>query len=130
MSMNNINISNIEDFLYGIVMGTVSDNVYIGTLPDTLDATWEDACLIDVGNPIDDYDAFGNGVVLIWLYARPIGGGVKNSAKMAQMEEQLNEAIKNATSGHYAISRRQTYTDYDAERKWHCNIITLNIVIV
>lgn len=129
MDRNLLNISNIETYLYSIIQGKVSDNTYVGTLPATIEKEWGDLCLIDCGSAIADLDALGGGVVLIWLYAKPTGG-VKNVGVLQIMEELLNDAIQNACHPHYKINRRNTYTDYDADRDLHCNIVELNIVIV
>jgi hypothetical protein len=75
-------------------------------------------------------DAYGQGVVLIWLYARPRSNGTKNVATMSKLEENLNFVIKNASNKDYSISRGVTYSDYDSTRQWHCNIVELNILIV
>ena len=130
MDKNNLNISNIEMFLYARIKDKISANTYVGTFPDTIDSTWEDMCLIDCGSAIAGLDALGGGVVLIWLYAKPLLDGSKNVGKMQELEEKLNKMIKDTFHNNYRINRRNTYTDYDNERKWHCNIVELNIVIV
>lgn len=130
MVKKSINVSEIETYLHSIIDNVVSANTYAGTLPDTIQSSWNDMCLIDVGNNISDFDAYGYGIVHILLYARPLQTGAKNVAVMSQLEERLNEVISNASHPNYAISRRTTYTDYDATRKWHCNIIALNLTIV
>lgn len=130
MVKNSINVSEIETYLHSIIDNVVSNNTYAGTLPDTIQSSWDDMCLIDVGNAISDLDAYGKGNVLIFLYARPLLSGAKNVALMSQLEERLNEVVKNARHEHYMLNRRETYTDYDATRKWHCNIIALNLLIV
>ena len=130
MDSDNLNISNIETYLHSIMNGMVSENTYAGTLPDTMKADWNDMCLIDCGNQIKDMDAYGQGTVLIWLYARPRSNGTKNVATMSQLEENLNYVIKNASNSEYVITRGHTYTDYDNVRQWHCNIVELNILIV
>ena len=129
MDRNNLNISNIEMFLYSIFKNAVSNNTYVGTFPDTIQSSWQDMCLIDCGSAIADLDALGGGVVLIWLYAKPLSDGSKNVGKMQELEEKLNLAISNSFDKNYRINRRNTYTDYDSDRKWHCNIVELNIVI-
>ena len=130
MNKNIVNISQIETYLNSIIDNMVSDHTYVGTLPDTIKADWQDMCLIDCGGAIGDMDAYGSGVVLVWLYARPLVSGAKNVARMAAMESKLNEVIAGATSRTYQINRRNTYTDYDTERKWHCNIVELNLRIL
>lgn len=130
MNKNNLNISNIEVFLYSIIKDNVSANTYASTFPDTINSSWDDMCLIDCSSAITDLDALGGGVILIWLYAKPLANGSKNVAKMQELEQRLNSVIENTYDKNYQIKRRNTYTDYDADRKWHCNIVELNIVIV
>ena len=129
MNRGHINISKIESYLYGIMYKRVSDNTYAGTLPDTISSSWADMCLIDCGTSIRDFDAYGRGTVLIWLYARPLADGTKNTAQMSRLEDRLNGVIANASSHEFRISRVGTYSDYDADRKWHCNIVELNLII-
>jgi hypothetical protein len=130
MRKDNINISEIETYLHSIIDNVVSDNTYVGTPPETLKESWNDVCVIDVGPSIRDMDAYGKGVVLVWLYARPLANGAKNVAKMSELETKLNEVIKNAHDRTYRINRGATYSDYDSNRKWHCNIVELNLIIV
>ena len=130
MNTNNLNISEIESYLYGIMNNAVSEHTYAGTLPDTIKSDWKDMVLIDCATAIKDMNAYGQGIVLIWLYAKPRGDGAKNTATMAKLERKLNEVIADASDGTYHINRRNTYSDYDSDRKWHCNIVELNILIV
>ena len=127
MDKNNINISKIETYLHSIIDNKVSKNTFVGNLPDTMQSTWQDVCLIDCGSAIADMSAYGRGVVLVWLYARPLANGAKNVAQMAAMESKLNEVIEGAHSSTYQLTRRNTYSDYDTVRKWHCNIVELNL---
>ena len=129
MDKTNLNISKIETYLHSIIDTVVSNNTYVGTLPDTIQSSWNDMCLIDVSSTITDFDSYGSGIVHILLYARPLLSGAKNVAVMSTLEKRLNEVIKNADSEIYKINRRYTYTDYDTDRKWHCNIVALNITI-
>ena len=129
MENKNLNISNIETYLHSIIDNKVSNNTFVGTLPDTINQKWNDMCLIDCSSTIKDYDAFGYGVVLIWLYARPLSNGTKNVFVMAELENRLNEIINNSKSKEYVLNRRNTYTDYDSIRKWHCNIVEINLRI-
>lgn len=130
MNKDNINISKIETYLNSIIDNVVSKNTYAGTLPDIIKSDWNDMCLIDCGHAIMDMNAYGRGSVLIWLYTKPRGDGAKNTAVMSQMERKLNEVIKNASDSTYQISRGNTYSDYDENRKWHCNIVELIITII
>lgn len=130
MDSNYLNISKIETYIVGIIDNVVSDNTFAGTLPTTINAAWSDMVLVDCVNAIGDLDALGKGVVLVWLYAKPRTDGTKNVALMSKLEKKLNDVINAANDRHYIISRRDTYSEYDEARKWHCNIVELNITIV
>lgn len=124
-----MNISRIETYLHGIIDNKVSKNTYAGTLPDTIKSDWNDMVLVDCANRVSDMDAYGEAIVLIWLYARPFENGSKNVAVMDELETKLNEVIENANDKIYVINRRNTYSDYDSDRQWHCNIVELNVRI-
>lgn len=124
-----INISKIESYLHSIIDNNVSENTFVGTLPSTVQSSWNDMCLIDVGNVITDLNAYGRGVIHVLLYAKPLSDGSKNVAVMSKLEQALNEVIETQQSQTYQINRRTTYAEYDNERKWHCNIVALNILI-
>lgn len=130
MDSNYLNISKIETYIVGLIDNVVSDNTFAGTLPTTINAAWSDMVLVDCVNAIGDLDALGKGVVLVWLYAKPRTDGTKNVALMSKLEKKLNDVINAANDRHYILSRRDTYSEYDEARKWHCNIVELNITIV
>lgn len=123
------NISKIESYLYSILYGALTEQTYVGTLPDTIKDGWQEMCLIDCSSSIVDEDARASGTVMILLYARPNTDGSKNVPKMSQLEQDLNRIINAAQDPHYSISRRATYTDYDTRRNWHYNIVELNIMV-
>lgn len=128
MDVDKINISKVETFLNGILDNTVSNNTFFTKVPDTSVVTssdWQDMVLVEIPNGIEDYDAYGQGTVLVWLYARPLDSGKKNVATMSKLETTLNDVIKANTDKTYSISRRITYTEYDTEIKWHCNVVEL-----
>lgn len=129
MDKNKLTISSIETFLYEKIDNVVSKNTYVGTLPETMKSEWSDMCLIDVGNTIEDLTAMGVGIVHILLYAKPLSNGEKNVATLKRMEETLNTVITTSPTNGYTINRRGVYSDYDSNRKWHCNIVALNIII-
>lgn len=126
-----MNISRVEDYLNSIFDNVVSDNTFFGYLPqkETLDSSWTDMVFIEIPNGIEDMEAFGQGTVLVWLYARPLLSGRKNVTKMNELEEKLNDAISLAANGKYSIRRRSTYTDYDTNINWHCNAVELIITV-
>lgn len=132
MNKDNMNISKVETYLNSILDNAVSDNTFFGYIPEKelIDPSWTDLVYVEIPNGIEDRDAYGQGTVLVWLYARPHQSGRKNVAVMSQLEMRLNEVIGNASSPHYTITRRSTYTDYDTELDWHCNAVELILTVL
>lgn len=133
MDRNNLKISKIETYLNSIIDNMVSNNTFFTALPDTSiikASDWKDMVLIDFPMGIKDIDAYGKGEVDVVLYARPLESGKKNVAVMSQLEEKLFEAIKNSSSDSYYLNYLDAHSEYDTGINWHCNVITLNIMIV
>lgn len=132
MNANNLNISKIETYLNGILDNVVSNNTYFGYKPDASivqASNWQDMVMVEIPNGVQDRDAYGQGTILVWLYARPLESGRKNVAKMSELEMKLNNVVAQANDKNYQITRRMTYTDYDTEIKWHCNVVELIIKV-
>lgn len=132
MDKDKMNISSIETYLNSIFDNNISDNTIFGYMIEkaTIPDDWNDMVLIEVPNGVADMDAYGQGTILVWLYARPLLSGKKNVATMSTLEKKLNEVIKSSRNSTYQISRRLTYTYYDTDIDWHCNVVELNILIV
>lgn len=120
------NTSKVEEFLYGILNGTVSDHVFVGTVPEP-DGDWDDMVLIDCDLPISDFGCYSRATVYIFLYARPDGG--KNVAKLNAMEEALNVVLDSVVNEHYSINRQSNGADFDTQIGWHRNYVYLNVKI-
>lgn len=132
MDINKINISKIETFLNEKIDNVVSKNTFVGSkLPDktAIPTDWKDIVLIDIPNGVRDFDAYGQGTVLVSLFARPMESGKKNVAVLSKMEESLNDVIKSNTDKTYTLSRRLTYTGYDSDIDWHFNTIEVIIKV-
>ena len=132
MDSNKINISKIETFLNEKIDNVVSKNTFVGSkVPDktAIPTDWKDIVLIDIPNGVRDFEAYGQGTVLVSLFARPMESGRKNVAVLSKMEESLNEVIKSNTDKTYTLSRRLTYTGYDSDIDWHFNTIEVIIKI-
>lgn len=131
MNKNNLNISKVETYLNSIFDGVVSENTFFGSIPlkATIPSGWNDMCFIEIPNGIRDKEAFGQGTVLVWLYARPMASGKKNVAALSKMEQIVNNIIASNTNDTYHVSRRMTYTSYDASIDWHCNVVELILKI-
>lgn len=131
MDKDNMNISKVETFLNSILDNVVSQNTFFGYQPtrEMIDSSWMDMVFVEIPNGINDYEGYGQGTALVWLYARPLSSGRKNVAQMSKLETNLNEAIKNASHPIYSVSRRATYTDYDANIDWHCNAVEIIVKV-
>jgi hypothetical protein len=132
MDKNSMNISSVETYLNSIFDNTISNNTIFGYMLEkaAIPNEWSDMVMIEIPNGIEDLDAYGNGTILVWLYARPLMSGKKNVSVMAQLEKRLNEVLKNQGNDTYQLTRRLTYTSYDTDIDWHCNVVELTILIV
>lgn len=132
MDKDKMNISSIETYLNSIFDNTISDNTIFGYMIEkaTIPDDWNEMVMIEVPNGVADMDAYGQGTILVWLYARPLLSGKKNVATMSTLEKNLNEVVASSSNGIYQLSRRMTYTSYDTDIDWHCNVVELNILIV
>lgn len=123
------NTSKVEEYLYGIINGVVSDHVFVGELPTTIDNTWRDMVLIDCNLPMSDLECYSRATVYLFLYARPNADGTKNVPKMAELERKVNDVLSSASSEHYSINRSGNGADYDTDIKWHRNFVHLNLIV-
>ena len=125
-----MNISKIETFFNSLLDNKLSDNTFFTFLPPTIKQEWSDIVLVDIPNAMRDLNAYGSGMVLVYLFAKPMSNGVKPVAKLSQLEKTLNELIDSSSDKHYVISRGNTYADYDEQRNLFCNIVEVNLVII
>jgi hypothetical protein len=133
MDSNKINISKIETFLYEKIDNVVSKNTFVGSkVPDktAIPTDWNDIVLIDIPNGVRDFDAYGKGTVLVYLFARPQESGRKNVAVLSKMEASLNEVINTSSNDTYLLKRRLTFTGYDMNIDWHYNVIEITLTIL
>lgn len=133
MDSNKINISKIETFLYEKIDNIVSKNTFVGSkVPDktAIPTDWNDIVLIDIPNGVRDFDAYGKGTVLVYLFARPQESGRKNVAVLSKMEARLNEVINTSSNNTYLLKRRLTFTGYDMNIDWHYNVIEITLTIL
>lgn len=133
MDSNKINISKIESFLYEKIDNVVSANTFVGSkVPDktAIPTDWNDIVLIDIPNGVRDFDAYGKGTILVYLFARPQESGRKNVAVLSKMEASLNEVINTSSNDTYLLKRRLTFTGYDMNIDWHYNVVEITLTIL
>lgn len=122
-------VSYIEDYFSRLLTAAeLSDNIFAGTLPLTTDSEWEDMVLIEV-NKMTDYEAYTQGSVSIYLYARPTGTpAVKNVNLLNKMEKKLDAAIADAVDDNYIISEQWRDSDYDDDRNFHYDVVNVSVM--
>lgn len=127
--MNFASVSRIEEFFDGLFRGTLTDNLFFGEIPTSLKKDWKNLVVVDTGNPVLDHDAYAQGTVLVCLFCPPKAGGQKDFAEMARLEKTLNELIVNSKDEHYIISKRASYSSYDAVNDMFLNVFQVNLLI-
>lgn len=123
------NTSKVEEYLYSIINGAVSDQTFAGTLPSSIDSAWNDMVLIDCDLPMTDYGPYSSATVYVFLYARPNANGSKNVPLLAQMEDKLCDVLDSIYDDHYSVERLSNGADYDTTLQWHRNFVYFNLII-
>lgn len=123
------NTSMVEEYLYSVLNGVVSDHTFAGTLPTTVDNTWNDMVLIDCDLPMTDYGIYSKATVYVFLYARPHADGSKNVPTLAKMESDLCDVLDSIHNDHYSVDRLSNGADYDSTINWHRNFVYFNLII-
>lgn len=132
MTNDYINISAIETHLDSVIRKKVCKRCYAGTLPSTLQEGAMDMVVIDCGN-IKDLNAYGGGIVNIYLYAQPMKG-LKNVAALSKLEKAFSKALSTDAfdSEHYSVARETDYSDtgYDSTYNMHYNMKAIHLTII
>lgn len=123
------NTSKVEEYLYGVLNGSVSDHTFAGTLPSSIDGTWNDMVLIDCDLPMTDYGTYSAATVYIFLYARPNADGSKNVPLLNTLEENLCDVLDSIHDAHYSVDRLSNGADFDTSINWHRNFVYFNLII-
>lgn len=127
-----INISAIETHLDAVINEAISSQVSVGTLPSTLEEDVMAYVVIDCGNAISDFHAYGKGIINIYLYAQPINGA-KNVPALSIMETAFMKALREDAfdTEHYSVARELAYQDtgYDSTYNMHYIIKAIHLII-
>jgi hypothetical protein len=126
MIREEMTITNIHDFLWTLFTSDLLPNKYFDDLPATND--FQSAMVIDLSNSISDMNAYGQGSFLIFLYAKPLESGMRNGL-LGKMEKEVLRLIDENSDPTYSMSKRYSYSDYDAARNLHMTILEVNILI-
>lgn len=123
------NTSMVEEYLYSVLNGAVSDHTFAGTLPTAIDNAWNDMVLIDCDLPMTDYGPYSKATVYVFLYARPNPDGTKNVPKLYELENKLCDVLDSISDAHYSVDRLSNGADYDTAIGWHRNYVYFNLII-
>lgn len=107
----------------------ISDNLFIGNMPATVDSSWKDILLVDVLS-MTDHGSYAKGNANIFLYAKAIDShGTKPVKRLYAMELALYKAIESANDPHYVIQVNYRDADYDPNRNYYYNVINVNVIV-
>ena len=107
----------------------ISDNLFIGNMPATVDSSWKDMVLVDVLS-LKDYGAYAKGSANIFLYAKSVDShGTKPVKRLYAMELAPDNAIESCNDRHYVIEVNFRDADYDQNRNYYYNVINVNITV-
>ncbi|MBO7684817.1 MAG: hypothetical protein J6Y20_04620 [Lachnospiraceae bacterium] len=125
------NISSIETFFDNLFRGEdkLTKNLFFNELPTEIGKDWKDFVVVDLGNPLQDKDAYAGGTVLVLLYAKQNAHGVKNVPSLQKLEKALNRLVQENNDPYYHVSFRGRYSNYNAVNDIYFNVIQLNLVI-
>ena len=94
--MNNTykTISRAENFFSMLLTkANISDNLFIGNMPATIENSWKDMILVDVIS-VNEYNAYAKGSANVFLYAKSVDSrGTKPVKELYKMELALDKAI-------------------------------------
>lgn len=130
MEKDKLNISSIEIYFDRLLKNKLSPNVFYTSLPKAMKSSWNEMVLVDIAGAIDDLNAYGYGIVNVFLYTKSMSNGQKNVGKLKKLEDNLDTIIDGATDSHYSIQKFHTFSDYDERRDLFCNIVALRLLIV
>lgn len=121
-------VSYIENFFSVLLTSAgVSDNIFVGSLPEATDSEWTDLVLIEV-QKMTEYNAYSRGTVLIYLYARPTGSPTrKNVTLLNKMEKKLYAAIEDNVDTYYSCNIQWAATDRDTTLEWDYNVVSVQV---
>lgn len=133
MNNDHINITSILTHLDTVVKKNVCARCYAGTLPETLTEDVETMVVIDCGNSVRDYHAYGRGTVNIYMYARPIARKM-NIFALSRLEKNLSKALRENKfdTEYYSVPNEVMLSGqgYDTTYNMHYLIKAIRILII
>lgn len=107
----------------------ISNNLFIGNMPATVDSSWKDMVLVDVLS-LKDYGAYAKGSANIFLYAKSVDShGTKPVKQLYAMELALDKAIESCNDLHYVIEVNFRDADYDQNRNYYYNVVNIGLTV-
>lgn len=112
-----------------LTKAAISNNLFIGNMPATVDSSWKNMVLVDVLS-INDYGAYAKGSANVFLYAKSVDShGTKPIKELNKMEIALDKAIESCNDVHYVIDVNYRDSDYDQNRNYYYNVINIEVTI-
>jgi len=122
-------ISRVENYLsMMLAKAKISDHVFFGNLPATINKEWTDMVMVDV-QAMHDYDSFAKGSANIFLYAKSTDDeSSKPVKKLNAMEVALDKALEEDFNKNYATEIQFRNQDYDTNAKYYYNVVNVEII--
>lgn len=112
-----------------LTKANISDNLFIGNMPATIENSWKDMILVDVIS-VNEYNAYAKGSANVFLYAKSVDSrGTKPVKELYKMELALDKAIESCNDRHYVIEVNYRDSDYDQSRNYYYNVVNIDITI-
>lgn len=107
MKQIDINIYDVKNYIYNLLKGKVSTNVF-PSMPKEINAAWTDFVSIEMPQMSTNRAAYG--VVTVWViaYAKDVTNGVVDSNKLFNMQNQINNIFNetvNSANNKYIIQK-------------------------
>ena len=84
----------------------ISDNLFIGNMPATVDSSWKDMVLVDVLS-LKDYGAYAKGSANIFLYAKSVDSHGTKPVKRLYAMELLLQCDKRKHNGKKHLTKER-----------------------
>lgn len=129
--MDGINITDIRDFVYSFIRDNVSRNIHMDVFPKSISSKEkkEGLVVLDFSNSISDLNAFGYGIIHVYLCSHNSDRG----NVIGSMESSFNNALKaylsNPSASLIELSPRNTYFEESAANSLKCCIKEIRLKI-
>lgn len=96
MKQIDINIYEVKTYIYGLIKGVISNNVFL-SMPKNINAAWDEFISIEMPQMSSNKDAYGNVTVWVVVYAKDMDNGLVDSYKLNEIQKQIDNIFNGIT---------------------------------